>query len=296
MSYNEAQEQAVAELDARQPNESEDQTPVEGQENNAEGQQQVTGGDPNWNPQEWQLKFRDQVVVPKDRNHLINLAQQGFSYSQRMQEMKSREDQLNAQKAQYDQYAKLEDAFARNPAFREQIMQWYQNSLTPGVTQSQAAAASPQQSSIPPELLQEIQSLKEWKQNFESFQQQQQEQQADNEIMSEIQQLQQKYARDDWESPASNGNSLLKEVIKHAYDLGGVKLETAYRDLMWDSHTKQSEIGGMKKAAEAQAASRKAGVIAGGRSKGAVPKQVDTASMGYSDIEKLIKSEYGINS
>jgi hypothetical protein len=296
-SYEEASNQAVAELDNRQPSETEDQTPVEGQENSQQGQQQQVGGDPNWNPKEWQLKFRDQTIVPKDKAHLVNLAQQGYSYSQKMQELKQREDQLNGKSSQYDQYAKLEEAFSKNPQFREQIMKWYQDSLTPGVTQSQAATAGPSQSSIPQELLQEIQSLKEWKSQFEQFQAQQQEAQADQEIAKEMEQLKTKFARDDWDMPASNGNTLLKEVIKHAYDLGGVKLETAYKDLMWDSHTKSAEVNGLKKAAENQKASKAAGVVAGGRSKGAAPVQEhNTAGMDYSQIEKLIKSEYGINS
>ena len=102
--YDAETSQAIADL----PQEQHDDAPqVEGQQNSDAGQQQV-GGDPNWNPSEWQLKFRDQTIVPKDRAHLVNLAQQGFSYSQRMQELKQREEQLNGKSQQYDQYAKLE--------------------------------------------------------------------------------------------------------------------------------------------------------------------------------------------
>ena len=300
MSYNEAQEAAVAELNQRQPTES-SETPVEGTEsNNQSGSQQTqqTGGDPAWDGKAWQLKFRDQTIVPKDRNHLINLAQQGYSYSQRMHEVKQKEDQLNAQQAQYDQYKKLEEAFEKNPNFREQIMQWYQSSLTPGVGQQQAATAGAQQSSIPPELLREIQELKGWKEEFTQFQQQQLEQKADQEIASEMEALKGKYARDDWDTPSSNGDTLLKEVIKHAYELRGVKLETAYRDLMWDAHTKDAEVTGMKKATESQKAARAAGVVAGGKSKagGAPPAEVNPASMDYRDIERLVRQEYNLTS
>jgi hypothetical protein len=293
--YDAETSQAIADLPQEQHDEA---TPVEGQQNTElADQKQPVGGDPNWNPSEWQLKFRDQTIVPKDRAHLVNLAQQGFSYSQRMQEVKQREAELNAQRQQYDQYAKLEDAFSKNPQFRDQIMQWYQQSLTPGVRPAQAAQASPEQSSIPPELLQEIQSLKEWKSQFEQYQQQQQEAAADQEIVNELEALKGKYARDDWEQESSNGATLAKEVLKHAYELGGVKLETAYRDLMWDSHTKNAEVSGMKKAAESQAASRKAGTVAGGRSKGAAPAaEMNPAGMEYRDIEARIKADFGINS
>jgi hypothetical protein len=300
MSYEEASNQAVADLgSSEQPTEShEDNVPVEGQENSQQQEgQQTVGGDPSWNPKEWQLKFRDQTIVPKDRNHLVSLAQQGYSYSQRMNELKQREAQLNSQSQQYEQYKQLEQAFEKNPQFREQIMQWYQNSLTPGVAPQSQANATPQQSSIPPELLKEIQELKGWKEEFTQYQQQQLEAKADQEIQSEIQSLQQKYQRDDWETPSSNGgDTLMKEIIKHAYEMGGVKLEVAYRDLMWDQHTKDAEIGGMKKATESQKAARAAGTVAGGKSKGAsAAPAFNPAGMDYRDIEKQIKHDFSIN-
>ena len=285
-------------LDAEQPTGVETQTeeaPREGTENTAGKSEQTVGGDSSWNAKEWQLKFRDQTIVPKDKHHLVSLAQQGYSYSQRMHELKQREDQLNGKSQQYDQYAKLEAAFEKNPGFREKLMQWYQDSLTPGTAPT--ATAAPSQSSIPPELLKEIQDLKGWKAEWEKSQQEQKKEKADQEIHAEVESLKSKYARDDWDTPSSNGLTLAKEVMKHAYELGGVKLETAYRDLMWDSHTKSAEITGIKKATENQAAAKKAGVVSGGKSRGASPAApVNTAEMGYDQIAKLVQQDYGIQS
>jgi len=65
---------------------------------------------------------------------------------------------------------------------------------------------------------------------------------------------------------------------------------------MWDSHTKDAEVNGMKKATESHAAARKAGTVAGGRSKGAVPaSELNPAAMDYRDIEKQIKADFGIH-
>jgi len=261
------------------------------------GQKPVNG---NFNPDEWQLKYRDQTIKPKDRDHLVNLAQQGFSYSQRMHELKTREEQMEKNAGRFQQYEKLEKAFESNPQFRDQIFQWYNQSFTPAQQQKQQQQVQQESgspTSIPPELLQEIASLKEWKLSWEAQQAQEQASQADAEVLSEIDGLKKKYARDDWDTQASNGMTLSQEIIKHALDNGGIKLETAYRDLMWDSHVKTTEAEIFKKADENKKASAKAGFVAGGKSKGAQqPKEVSQMGMNYDDVEKLIKTQYNITS
>ena len=259
-------------------------------------QQQASQQTNDWNPDQFQLKYRDTVVKPESREQLISLAQQGYSYSQRMHELNEREQQLNAQQAQYAQYQQLEEAFAKNPAFRQQILNYYNNALTPQQQQQQQNGTAGAQQ-LPPEIVQQIQGLTEFKNNFETYQQQQQAQQADQEVMSEVQSLQTKYKRDDWETPNSNGLTLIQEVVKHALDNGGIKLETAFRDIMFDQHTQNAQAEALKQQANSQQAARKAGIVSSGKNRGSTPpKEVNPASMDYNQIEKMIKSEYGITS
>jgi hypothetical protein len=267
-----------------------------------QGQQPANGktnaAGETWDGSKWQLKYRDQTIIPKDRDHLVNLAQQGFSYSQRMEELKNREKQIETQSGKYAQYEKLEKAFESNPQFRDQVYKWYDQSFTPA--QKQAAETTTQQQAggnIPPELLQEIASLKEFKAQFEAQQEQQAVAKADEQVISEIDDLKKQFPRDDWDSQASNGMTLTQEIIKHALDNGGMKLKTAYKDLMWDQHVKTTEAETLKKSAENKKASAKAGIVAGGKSKGAVaPTEPDPASMGsYNDIEKHVRQLYNIS-
>jgi hypothetical protein len=266
------------------------------QENKDQGSQQEISDQEaqqsNWNPNDWQLKYRDQTITPRDKKHLTDLAQKGFSYSQRLEEMNKREEELNGLKGRYSQYEKLEEAFEKNPEFRKQLFDMYNGVLTPGMKKEGQPANG---QSVPPEVLKEIQELKGWKQTFEQQQEEQAQAKVEQEIMGEMDELKKKYTRDDWETPSSNGNTLLKEICQHAYNLGGVKLETAYRDLMWDQQSKNAEAEGRKAAANAQKAGAKAGIVSGGKSKGSVaPPSVDPRSLGYGGMTAHLVKELGL--
>jgi len=297
----EGYEAITAELDAEQSGDG-TQAPIEGQDEytedqgQPEGQTQEPAPQSDWDGSQWQLKYRDQTIVPKDREHLIALAQQGYSYSSRMKELKDRESELEGMKGKYSQYEQLEAAFEKNPEFRQQILQWYQQSTTPGQQQQPQGQPAQGQGQVPPEILKEIQELKGWKQQFESYQASQQQAAADGEVENEIKTLQEKYPRDDWDVLSSTGKTFIQEVIEHAYKNGGIKLETAYRDLAWDQNKVNTAAESSRGAGADQARAKKAGVAAGGKSRGAVPpSQVNPAGMDYGDIEKHIKAEYNIH-
>ena len=38
--------------------------------------------EPEFSPDQWTLNYKGQTIVPKDRQHLINLAQKGHSFEQ----------------------------------------------------------------------------------------------------------------------------------------------------------------------------------------------------------------------
>jgi hypothetical protein len=259
------------------------------------GKPATVGGDPNWNPEHFPLKFRDQIIKPKSREELIGLAQQGYSYSQRMHQLNEKEQQLNAQAQQYAQYQKLEQAFEQNPGFRKQILDWYNNSLSPAQQQEQKEGNAGA-SQLPPEIVNQIRELTEFKSTFEQHQQQQMQEQVDTEVRKEMDDLKQKYPREDWEIQNSNGLTLMQEIVKHSIDNGGIKLESAFRDKMFDQHTQNVQAETLKKQAEEAAAAKKAGVVSAGKGKGATPaQQPNPAGMDYSQIEKMIKAEYNIS-
>ena len=108
--------------------------PVQGQQGNdspgavdTQGQgQEGTQGQPGtpaatWNPQEWGMTYKGQQVFPKDRQHLVNLAQQGWGYSQSMEQLKREKAEIEASKGQYSKYDALEKALTQNPQLANSI-------------------------------------------------------------------------------------------------------------------------------------------------------------------------------
>jgi hypothetical protein len=301
MSYEEASNQAVQELEGRQEDSPDEggAAPIEGQGDDQGGQQvqdggQQGGGQPTWNPKEYALKYRDKEVLPRDRQHLIDLAQQGFSYSKRMAELKELEKQLETQRGKYSQYSQLEEAFAKNPVFRKKVLEWYNSSMSPDGGQQEEGG---QAAAIPKELVDTIRELQERVGKYDEDRQLHEQERADKELSGEIDELKKKYSRQDWDQLASSGKTLMQEICEHAYNMGGIKLETAYRDLMWDSHTKNSEANGRKAAAESAAAAKKAGMVSGGKSKGAAtPQEVNTSGMSYDQLARHITKEFNLSS
>jgi len=75
----------------------------------------------DFNPQQWGLKYRDQTVFPKDRAHLVTLAQQGFGATQRLSELNRREAQLKAVADKYAMYDQLEKGLGRQSRIKQEL-------------------------------------------------------------------------------------------------------------------------------------------------------------------------------
>jgi len=278
--YDEAAADAIASLSAEAGNEQPEASEATASEEGAPETSEVPDssessteetaaeepqpGDADFDPQAWQLKFRDQTIVPKDRKHLVDLAQQGFSYSQRMQQLKQQEQDIQGKAQQYQQYEKLAQAFQSNPQFRDKLLAMYNESLAGGTQPTEKQAEAQEQvAQLPPQLLQEIEDLKQWRSQYE-------ETQIDQTVKSEIESLKSKYSREDWDVPNTGGMSLMKEIIQHNFNNPAMSMEQAYRDIMFDKQTalaktdtQNAKAEGLKQAAETRKKQVKAGVVAG---------------------------------
>jgi hypothetical protein len=203
----------------------------------------------NWNPDEWGLSYRGQTIKPKDRQHLINLAQQGLSYSQSMAALKQQQEEMQKRYQGYDQ---LDNLFRTNPAVAQRVAAVLQE-MEQGTPQQQQQAAM----QLPPEFLNEIQELKEFKTTFV-------QQQADQQLDAEIAKLKGDYADEQWDAPDPNGQgTLIYRVMKHAYDNKFPNLNSAYRDLMWDHRQTAIKADALKQGVANRQAQTKAGVLTG---------------------------------
>jgi len=198
----------------------------------------------------WTLKFRGRDVVPRDRQHLVNLAQQGYLYSQRAQELKTREEQLNQQSTKYEQYQKLAEAFQANPDLQKKIMGLYNESMTG--QQQQPGQPDPTQAFQP-----YVQKIDQLEQRLRSYD----DRQADKELQSEIKGLKDKYPDSQWDIPNEAGRTFEWEVLNHAHQNNFKTLEQAYRDMMWDTVQTRTKANTLKAQAEQQQKLHKQGVV-----------------------------------
>ena len=244
----------------------------------------AVAGASDFNPQQWGLKYRDQTVFPKDRAHLVTLAQQGFGATQRLSELNRREAQLKAVADKYAMYDQLEKGWEGNPAIKQELAalvskyagqqgQQGQQQQTPQGTQPQAASVA----GLPPEVQQtikglrdEIAQLKQVAQVIPQMQQRWQtidEREQDTALKGELEALKanDKYKGFDWATDSGDG-ALNVRVMKRALELGGVPLETALKDIMWDAQRTNVEASTLQNVAEQTRQNRKAGIVQGGRS------------------------------
>ena len=228
--------------------------------------QQQPGTSSNWNGQEWSLKYRDQQIIPKDRQHLISLAQQGLSYSQSMEQLKRQREQMEKEYAPFHQ---LQTMLQQNPALAQRMAAVLAEQQQQQPLQQPLQPQQQPQYNVPPELANNVQELSQWRAQM-------MEQQADQALTSEIDQLKKADPSQNWDVPDDSGMTLTYKVMKGAYDGQYPSLQAAYRDLMWDQQMTASKANALKEQAAQRQAQSKAGVVNGAPVAG-VPQQ----SAGY---------------
>ena len=240
--------------------------------------------DDDFNPESWTLRFRGREIQPKDRQHLINLAQQGYLYNQKAQELSARERQLQEQAGQYAQYQQLVEAFQQNPALKQKLVQMYQEAQQGGYSQQ---AQQPGMGQQPIEQLTPyLQKVNELDQRFKQLD----DEKADQEVQNEIASLIANHPDDDWKSRDENGRDLKWEIVNHAYRNNFPTLEAAYRDLMFDTAVTRAKSEALKRQAEQKRKAHKAGIVgrASGKPAGQPKPGPDLRSMSLDDVADYI--------
>lgn len=296
ISYDQAADEATEALEegmdindapsaGESPDDAEDAGSQEEQESGQDGDQQPTQHTDDFNPQSWTLKFRGKEIQPKDRQHLINLAQQGYLYNNKAQELKTREQQLEQMGQQYAKYKQLAEAFQKNPQLQQQIMALYHKSMG----QQQQGENEQASQGMPPQLHPYLEKIDTLEQRLQKMDQQQ----ADEELRREINDLKSRY-QEDWDTKDENGHSLMWELLNHAHKNNFKTLEQAYRDMMWDTMMTRTKSEALKKQAEDRKKKAKQGIVTpdGGQRPPSGNNQPDFRKMSYNDIaEHVIANE-----
>jgi hypothetical protein len=214
---------------------------------------QAASNTSTWNPEEWAINVNGQKVLPKSRENILQWANQGYGYSQKAAELNKQRQELEAQKGQYAQYSQLNEAFEKNPSFRNKIIELYQ--------QSQQGTATPQQQAqvgqLPPEIMQKLQRVDSLESEFQAIK----EEKEDKLLDQEIQSLQSKFKDEPWNVDAGQG-TLLFQVLKKAQETGLTNLEDVYKMIRFDHVRANTEAATRKQLADQQAENARKGVVA----------------------------------
>lgn len=231
--------------------------------------------------------------IKADREKYDKWAQQGYDYSQKMAEFNRRLQEFNSQKSEVD---KLNETYGPVDKWvRENPHKW--DALQKAIAGEQASGANP-------ELLAELQALKQQVANASKFietQQQKEERERiekeDAALASEIQSIREKHSNLDWNSAAENGMSALElRVIEHAQANGINSFRAAFHDLLHDDLLKAAEAKGRESLTKERQTKQASGLLGKTQAptKG-LTKPTNIKSKSYDDLAREGLEELGIS-
>ena len=200
-----------------------------------------------FDPNDWQLNYKGQLITPKDKQQLISYAQQGLSYSDSMAKLKQEKESFHQQFAPYKE---LDDRLKQDPRLQEFLSKQLNDYYTQRQTQVDPNLAP---------ILNELQDLKKFKSTFEQSR-------ADEELRNELQALKSAYPTENWDTPDESGVSFMQNLLQYAYDNNISSLKTAYRDLAFDKIAANAKAEALKEADKKKVEASKAGKVGGNTS------------------------------
>jgi hypothetical protein len=234
--------------------------------------------EPAFNPNEFGFKFRNETVYPKDRSEAIELMQLGRSFRENKPKWEQDRQTLASyeqKKSIYQGYDALSEALDKNPQFRSELQQLaekYSGQPTQENTQT-----------LPPEIQAKLQKIDE----FESWR-------ADNELKSELDNLQQKYPSYDWKADTGEG-TLRQQLLKYMNENHVYDSDIALRAMMYGSDIQRTRMDAERKAADDAARQRKLGIVPAGTQPAPQqgPRNIDPRQYSYDQLEDVALQSLG---
>jgi len=252
----------------------------------AAAEPQATPAAPQWNPTEWQLKYRGQTIQPKSREELVALAQKGHSYSQSMQELNQTRSQIEKQ---YGPYRQLSEAFEKDPNLARAVSESIQAYVRGGAQGQGAAPAQPQAGGQDPLIYGKLAELDNFRTEYQNAQ-------ADKTFQEEVEKLKAAYPDQPWDIDNGEG-SLLHQVLKHTLEGEYPSIQAAWRDMHWDSYITNVKAQALKEAQAQRDALKNQGVLSGGRAAGGMqprtPAKAYAPTDSYKDLAAKALADLG---
>lgn len=238
--------------------------------------------EPQFNPQDYGYKFRNETVFPKDRNEMVELMQFGRSYRENKPKWEPILKGWEQNADTYRQYDALREAIAQSPEFATELHALAQKYSQP------KPQPEPQNTSLPPEIqakLKKIDDLEAWRAEQENVR-------ADNDLKSELDTLQQKFPRYDWKTDTGEG-TLRQRLIAYMDESKIYDSEKALKSMMYDTDLKQVGMDAERKAAEDAARQKRLGVVPAGTQQAPsnAPRTLDHSKYSMDQLEEMALQE-----
>lgn len=194
-------------------------------------------------PEQHTIKYRDkEETYPIQK--ILEFANQGRDYTQRMTEFKAREMGLQKQYPKdltdrLSRYSEMESYIKENPAWWDFLNQQWQSRQSNG----QGNPGNPQNPATEDLLSHPV--IKSVVSEMETLRQeraQQKELKEDEQLAQNISQYREKYAHFDWNSVDDKNLNLEQRILNHAIENGIKSFKAAANDYLHDEHLSRAQV------------------------------------------------------
>jgi len=211
---------------------------------------------PEFKAEEWEhLKYKGQPMNATSRDQITTWAQKGYAHDQSMEELRARENDLNQRTKDLQKYVDLEKRFTDNPEFANRVWTLNEQHQQGVVGQSEGEN---------PEISRMQNDFRDYKEQTNAELESYRNDRADRQVGDELDKIMANNPNIDWNRDEGFG-TMKDKVIKHAIEAGNVPLQMAFRDMTWDSHTKNAQFDALKNSKEQQQANQTKGIVSGGQ-------------------------------
>lgn len=179
--------------------------------------------------QEYTLKVGGkEIKAPLDK--VLQWAQMGYNYPQKAQELNAQQQKWAEERAQWENkikeyeskwtpYKEVDEFASKNPDWWARVQEAYKQQIAQSESNPEIA-----------KLKEELQEIKNFKQEILSKEESQARAKEDEMLSSEIESIRKQYPNIDFDTPDENGETLEMKVLKHGIENDIKSFKTAYRD------------------------------------------------------------------
>lgn len=240
--------------------------------------------------------------IEATKDQLIEWATRGYTAPNKIGELNKKlldwENKWKTTEPIVNTYKPVDDFAKQNPDWWAYVMkQWEQRNAW----QTQTGQSQQSQGGLPPELIQELSTLKEelsglrqFKDEITTNQRQYQEKMQDQALDGEIKSIRQQYPDLDFDALDDNGDSLERRILKHAADIGTASFKAAFRDYYHDELVKRAQEKGKEAVVNSRVKNSKLGLLGETSAPMKTTKSTNVKGKSYENLLAEAMDEIGL--